>query len=430
MKKLLVVLLVLGLATPAMAASQWYWYGTSRMFLGYVDNSKEFNNPSASSFPYGGGDPSLDTSIRASGSVNGVSDSGLILNLADTTKIGAKVVASDTISAGAEISIYQVPADITFNAPGSGAVEKLSIDSVIVRVLYAQWKFGAGSLRVGQDYTPATFLLYSNEIGDMGWGSDEIMTVHSIPYISRRPQLKLTFGGFQVALIEHNTTVSYQTIRELTTYNAAAPASTDAIDDEDFTLPRIELAYQWNISPMISLRPIAGYQTYDAVQRSGSTEVSKTITSYHFGLGANLRFGAAYVNLAAASGQNPGNYGLFQPNASTTRFASINLTTGDVQDATFMSGMAVVGFTVNPTLKLEAGFGYLKTENKIAYGGLKLEQASMNYYVQAPITLAPGVMLTPEIGFLDMGDLENKTLNSKTKAGSAMWVAAQFRIDF
>ncbi len=76
---------------------------------------------------------------------------------------------------------------------------------MFTRLLYGTWNFGAGALTVGQDYTPATFLLYSNMSGDMGFGADEIMLTTAIPYISRRPQLKLTFGGFQVAVIEHNT---------------------------------------------------------------------------------------------------------------------------------------------------------------------------------------------------------------------------------
>jgi len=407
MKKLLVVLLVLGLAAPAMAASQWYWYGTARVFTGWVDNSKEF--PTSSS-PYNGGTPDLDTSIKSTTTDGGTqySDAGLVLNVADTTKIGAKVVASDAISAGVELSIFQMPTAVNIGG------EDLTGDGIIMRVLYGQYKFDSGTLRVGQDYTPASFLLYSNEIGDLGWGSDEIMTTHSIPYISRRPQIKLTFGGLQVAFIEHNTTPSYTALRGLT-----------GTDDEDFSLPRIELAYQWNISPMISLRPILGYQSYEAVRHTDTTDSSKSITSYLYGLGVNLRLGPAYINLAAAGAQNPGNYGLYQPNNTITKFAYWGA--GDLEDTTSMSGIAVVGMKVNPSLKVEAGFGYLKTEGK---PGTKVEQTSMNYYIQAPITLAPGVFLTPEIGMLDMGDLDYTDLNTKTDQGSSTWFAAQFRIDF
>jgi len=431
MKKLLVVLLVLGLATPAMAASQWYWYGTSRMFLGYVDESKEFS-PSTTS-PYSGGIPSLDQTIRSTGSETGLSDSGVVLNMTDTTKIGSKIVVSDEVSAGVELSVFEPPTAVTLTPPISGTTQNLTSDYLFVRVLYGQWKFGEGSLRVGQDYTPATFLLYSNEIGDLGWGSDEIMTVHSIPYISRRPQIKLTFGGFQFALIEHNKTVTYDAIRQLTNLN-------NPIDDEDFNIPRMEAAFQWNINPTISLRPILGFQTYDAVQRTTvggiDTETSKAVTSWLYGLGVNLRFGPAYVNLAGAGAVNPGNYGLYQPNQSVTRFASMNAT-GDIKDASSLSGMIAAGFVINPTIKVEAGFGYLKTESgeSVAYTFptqlyLKGEQASMNYYIQAPITLAPGVIITPEIGYLDMGDLEVKSVSFKEKQGNSMWVAAQFRIDF
>ncbi len=45
MKKLLVILLVLGLAAPAMAAD-WNFYASSRLILSWDDVSTEFYEPS------------------------------------------------------------------------------------------------------------------------------------------------------------------------------------------------------------------------------------------------------------------------------------------------------------------------------------------------------------------------------------------------
>jgi hypothetical protein len=52
----------------------------------------------------------------------------------------------------------------------------------------------------------------------------------------------------------------------------------------------------------------------------------------------------------------------------------------------------------------------------------------MLYYLQAPITVAKGVQIIPEIGMVDRGDLE---LDSEDiDQGTMTYVDVNFRIDF
>lgn len=416
MKKLLVVLLVLGLAAPAMAAPQWFWYGSGRLNVGYISNSQELRaqtgGQAVNTIP--GNDPSI---VPTGTQSNGKDDAGWVDMPTQAQRVGAKVVTSDAISG--QVEIRYIDADTNWRV-GSNVYPYRGL---YFRQIFGNWKFGEGSLRVGQDYTPATFLLYSNSIGDTAFDGDEVGVTGGIPYISSQPQVKLTMFGFQFAIMEANKSNSLDQIKTLT----GIPQGTSG--DIDYNLPRMELAYQWN-SPMVSLRPILGYQSYDAVTRSGSpvTETSKSITSYLYGLGANIRLGAAYINVTAAGNQNGANYGLWQTNTyQTNRGCIIN---GEVKDSTGVQGMLVAGFKINPMLTAEAGYAINKTEGyNIVTTTTKVENTWQQYYIQMPITAAPGVIFTPEFGVFDFG--ENKPQNgTATKLGTSTYFLVQARIDF
>jgi hypothetical protein len=411
MKKLLVVLLVLGLAAPAMAAPQWFWYGSGRLNVGYVNNSQELNagvgGQAVNSIP--GNDASIQPTNTDTG---GLDDSGIVAMPTQAMRVGAKAVTSDSISG--QVEIRYIDADTAWRLGGASG-QVYPYRGLYFRQIWGNWKFSQGSLRVGVDYTPATFLLYSNSIGDSAFSGDEVGVTGGIPYISSQPQIKVTIGGFQAAIMEANKSNNLALVKAIT------PA-----DDIDYNLPRIELAYQWN-SPMISLRPILGYQTFDAMDRSAAapyTETSKSITSYLYGLGANIRLGAGYINVTAAGNQNGAQYGLWQTNTSTTNRASI--VDGQVKDSTGIQAMLVGGFKINPMLTVEAGYAMNKTEKSTA---IKVENTWQQYYLQMPITAAPGVIFTPEFGVFDFGENKPAT-GTADKLGKSTYFLVQARIDF
>ena len=110
---------------------------------------------------------------------------------------------------------------------------------------------------------------------------------------------------------------------------------------------------------------------------------------------------------------------------------------GDVEDAQTIQGLAVAGFKFNPMLAIEAGFGYMYGKNTSAAGvgtlNADLKQTAMLYDIQAPIGLAPGVSITPEIGRLDLGDLETDIPGVSIPdqdLGTLTYYMAKFQIDF
>jgi hypothetical protein len=153
MKKVLAILAVIalvGVFAATSMASEWNFYGHSRVatFVRSYDEDAS-----------GTGDSESNTQWAQQGN----------------SRIGAKVKASDTIS-----GIFEY---------GTG---------VNLRLLYGTWNFGGGSLVVGQDYTPISQLLYSQVVD-----SDNGLVAQGAMYGGRVDQIKLKMAGFQLALIEN-----------------------------------------------------------------------------------------------------------------------------------------------------------------------------------------------------------------------------------
>ena len=233
------------------------------------------------------------------------------------------------------------------------------------------------------------------------------MLVSGLAYISRQPQIRLSFGTFDIALIQPND-----------------DADDLGLGDIDFTFPRIEAAYVFR-TPVFSIRPVVGFQTYEAeVQATGEDE---TITSYTLGLGATVNLGPAYIKATFSYVQNPGNYG--QVNIlvlDAAQRGAFNATADD--DAELMQGTFVVGAKINDMLSIEAGLGYGDIEQDVA-PGVKVEQTGFVYYLQTPITVAKGMTIIPEIGMVDRDDLE-VTGEADRDAGEMIYADISFKVDF
>ncbi|MBI5896101.1 MAG: hypothetical protein HZB24_08910 [Desulfobacterales bacterium] len=421
MKKLLVALLVLGLAAPAMAAEVGL-YGSFRTQVGYYDADEDFGYGTTASALNGPAmDPTIFPRLPAAGA-SGFDDQGTLLSLSHQSRFGAKAKVSDTLNAVLELGLRETNRSSTV-ATASAVNQSAQQEAVYLRLAYGTWNFGAGALTVGKDYTPGTFLLYNNMIGDIGDGGDAVFLITGLPYIGRQPQIKFTFGGLQFAFIEANTG----------SFTGQTPIPTGSTaTDVDFLLPRMEVAYQFN-SPMFSLRPVAGYQTYDVVTRTATEETDKSIDSYLLALGAQLRLGAFYANATGSYMINAGNYGqsnlVLVSHTAANALITAGLIGDDIEDSTLTMATLALGFKISPMLKVEVGASYNNVERDLSTT-LSASQTGYMYYGQMPITLAPGVTVIPEIGMMDRGDLEIDGAGVSEDEGTMTYFAANFRIDF
>jgi hypothetical protein len=337
MKKLMVLVAALALvAASAMtaAAADWNFYGSARVQTFYVDSDL------------------ADTTNYVQG-LNG------------NSRIGANVKVSDELSGRFEY--------------GTG---------VNVRLLYGEWNFGAGTLLVGQTYTPLN-LFYSNQVIN----ADNNLLPQGGVYSGRHGMIRLKFGGFEIAAIAPSTPA------------IAGLAGTET----DF--PAIEAAYLLKMDGF-SAKLAGGYQTYEI----GGFDVD----SYVVALGGKASFGAAYVGGNVYIGENAGTLMAVSVDgdlafSGADALPQYNAATNRIEDNDNIGFMLAAGFKATDMFAFEIGYGWAETD----VAGVEDEVAA--YYVQSTITLAPGVFLTPEIGMFD-GD--------ETGDDETLYYGAKWQINF
>ncbi len=355
------------------AAADWSFYGSARMETFSKDASKEVSSNSMAATH---------------------DDQDTTWDLQGNSRLGANVAAGDVTGR------FEFAVDDTAG--------------VTTRILWGEWNFGAGKLGVGQHYTPIT-ILYSNQVvgGDadlLGWGA---------AYDGRRPMVRLSIGGFELALIKPNSGV--ETIAAGSVFETVATTTqTDTLLgtvfstlgttaggnlNYDTSIPKIAAKYKFKTDTYF-VEAFAGYNTYDVKRED--TDVSYSVDSYIVGLGANANFGAFYVKGSIFTGENVGSYGLSGGETKASK-AEWNATNATFDDSETLMYMGVLGFKASDMLTFEVGYGAVSDEVDVAGGG-KEEDDRQAYYANAVITLAPGVFLVPEIGKFDYDD-------SKTNAG-------------
>ncbi len=392
MNKVLVALILLfGFVNQALA-SQWAWYGAVRTHAAHYKIDEKFL-----------GGPNIDKTIGA----YGFKDAGNFINLAGNSVLGARSHVTEHLYGHVELGLT--------NAALVEGNDQYDAESIYLRSMFGKYRIGSASFLFGKHYTPSTFLLYSTMTADLGDMGDACLLTTAIPYTGRRAQIKLNVAGFEAALVEH----AFINERKMTPI--------EDYDDADFSFPKIELAYQWN-SPVVSLRPIAGYQTY--IVENNLTVETQTITSLLYGLGVNLHLGNSRINLTAAMCTNPDQYGIKNVTTPYAGIGSVRLVDGNLEEARLLQSSFVINYKLSERVKFEGGYGYIKAEQKMA-ANTDWELESTIWYANLPIYFGPNMELTPEIGTLDRGRVkENGSHIEAGELGCMEWVSIRLAISF
>ncbi|MCU0560968.1 MAG: hypothetical protein MUD16_12350 [Desulfobacterales bacterium] len=372
MKKTLSVVAVLLLALPAMAAD-WSFYGSQRMSTFYVH--QDFGD----------------------GTVNGNDDDwGLNWNFQTNSRMGARVRA-DKVSGQIELALRAAN-------NGDGGDE-----GVTTRRAFGVWSFADGAaLKVGKDYSPVS-QLFSNQV----FNNDDDLE-GSGAFHGRRPAgLSLIIGGLEVALLNN----------PLKTSTGQFPADSDP----DYNLPKVEARYALKLDSF-TVTPFAGFNYFrisdtPATRAAGTLTGDADITSYVAGLNIKAIFGAFSATVEGTYGQNWSNANWKNGyNAVTASQATLKSTGGSTNDAdSFMLGI-VCGFKATDRLKFELGAAY-RSDDPNSPGSK--EDTFWQSYLQAVVTLAPGVYLVPEAGYQDF--MDNTAGNDE---GYTWYAGAKWQIDF
>jgi hypothetical protein len=316
--------IVIGLVTVftvSALAADWGFYGSARVATYQVDTD----------FPAGDTD-------------------NFTLSLQSNARIGANVTVNDALSGNFE-----------YGASGG---------NVNLRNLYGEWNFGAGKLLVGKTYTPMNWF-YSNQVFD----ADNDLNAQGFIYSGRKPMLRLTFGTFQIALVEPDT---------------------DDLGTGFFTetkIPTIQAGYSWT-HDFITLEAAGGYHSYELA--NGGTTYD--IDSHVLALGAKFQFGRAFFNTAVFAGQNVGNLIALSVNGDNAWDDGFAVISGNqVQDNDSMGYAMVAGFKFNERFTFEAGYGFVESD----IDGAPADDEAQAYYANVTVVMAPGVFFVPEIGRFD-----------------------------
>jgi hypothetical protein len=376
MKKITILIAAIALVcftVPAMAVD-WNFYGSARMKTFYISDNYQDDT---AAYTNSGNDKDAETQWDLQGN----------------SRLGADVKA-DHIRGRFEFGINE--------------------STVTARRIYGTWDFGAGKFKVGKDYTPISQFIsgqaFDEDLGLLGVGT---------VYGGRHGQLAVSFGGFEIALIEPATSNLDGT---------TAQGSTSASGDLDQVIPKIEAKYGMSFDAF-NFSVQGGYNYYKIQDVASATNPGDTndidVNSWTIGADAGFNFGPGYVKGAVSYGQNIGTAEWSLPgNRNQGGYAAWD---GDdsTKDVDTIMASLVAGMKVSDMLSFEGGFGWRqdKPDNNYPDGDNKSQPWAA--YVQAVIALAPGVYVIPEVGYYD----EDKTF-ADTDATKEFYLGAKWQIDF
>jgi hypothetical protein len=390
MKKLIAVFAVLLFVAPAFAAD-WAFYGSERVATWYNQQSFGNNNQAGQD-----------------------NDAGTQWYLQGNSRLGAKVKA-DKVSGQIELATTASTTD----SAGDGAVN--------TRRAYGTWKFSDNAfLKVGKDYSPTTDFI-SNQWYD---GDNDLLGNGN--FYGRRPQgLTLGVGDFEIAFLtpqQGNTGGIGSTTSGilLPTTAKALPTPTGATGDPDVYLPKFEASYKLKLGAGY-IQPFGGFQYYTVNSGAPSQSVQDKIDMYSYVVGVSTSW-----NIGAFSLGGQLSYGMNQGlsnwsggyNVSTNSFPVLKAGGDNIADVYTIQAMIVPALKFTDTLRFEAGIGY-RQDNWDGAPGYSQKDDNWVGYVQAMITLAPGVYLCPEVGYIDY--LDNRAGYSE---GYKAYAGAKWQIDF
>jgi hypothetical protein len=291
---------------------------------------------------------------------------GLVWTSSPYSRIGANIKVSDELTGRFEYDI----------AGGNARV----------RILWGEWNFGSGKLAVGQNWT-LTNIWGSNQLGNYEDGLGGYGEMGGF----RASQIRLTFGDFALALVETNT--------DFTDNSGIIGGSTTEVK-----MPAIQAKYVFK-GDAFNVSGVAAYSTFDA---DTTATTSDDVTAYLFGIGADMAVGGFTFYASVHGGNNIGNLQNDNATGGAADGAIAKITAaGVVVDNQTISYRLVANYAMNDMMSFEVGYGFAENEFDEANS---VSDKCQSYYVNMPIVVAPGVIITPEVGVYDQDeDLQDKT---------------------
>ena len=291
---------------------------------------------------------------------------------------------------------------------------------VATRHVYGKWNFGMGSFIVGQTSGAADNFI---AMGDAWWAA--VGDSGDFDGVGRAPGLQLEFpvGGGTLQIGAFN--------------NHAIDVPADLIPtgwagDVEHGLPRIEIGYAKTIGifdfAIVGDYQKLGYRGIDPTKHEYSVDVTSNAIAGVFGV--DLK--PVYLKAQIWTGKNLPEGAFAGGDDAAIDFSGdfTDLDNIKTYDTDYLGYGLKATFTVNDKAKVNAGYFHVEAEQGVE--AVTYNESSDVFYIQAPFTLAPGVLMCPEIARKSFGDSEVTSggTTSKTENGDETIYGIYWQIAF
>ncbi len=309
--------------------------------------------------------------------------------LADTTIYGSARVVTSWNSIPTTGTDHQSDFDLRLqpnsrlgfnfaNGDISGKVEYGATPNL--RLLYGTYKFGAGKVTVGQDHNSYYFTSAQTSI------DDNVNNNFGALWDGRVPQIRVNLNnGLYFAAIQP----------------AVGPATASA----KITIPKLNVGYAGKAGTVGFGAGVVG-QTYK------NQAINEDILSYMGYANATVGAGPMTIKANLGYGQNTGDMGFTSNVANSNKYVAASK-----KDTTTLEGYVQLTVKASDVLGLNAGVGYAINSND----SYTKDDTRMLVFVNAPITVAKGFSITPEVAMIDELDMQSGAKGAKTYYAGAKW---------
>ena len=289
----------------------------------------------------------------------------------------------------------------------------VNIPNASLRFIYGVWKFSDDwKLRIGQDNTPILYGL-SNQV----FNNDQNLYQLGNAWGGRKGQIAIEGRGFKFAAITPVTRVG------------VSPASNVKSVNVRTYWPKIEASYLFHFDDGKSVHFFGGVEDsfFDAVLNDGTIRNGR-LTALVFGAGGAMNIDPGYINAQVSwyrDGAAAGWLGSALQGDATVTVTPVIGRNGRPQNVDSLMAMLAIGYVQTERVRFETGIGYLRNKGK---GENKFTNNYYAVYLQSLLTLAPGVFLVPEIGYIDFGKVTGT--GPDRGLGELWYLGAKWQINF
>lgn len=270
--------------------------------------------------------------------------------------------------------------------------------AVNTRLFYGTWNFGAGKLTAGVDYN--SYYLGSAQVH----GDDNAFNGYGALWDTRQAQLRVNMNnGLYFAAIQ-------PTGNESVTATSATGGWTNFemknAPDGRMYLPKLNVGYAGKAGTI-------GYNV-GVVGQTYKSKLDKQVTSVLGYVQGTAGFGATTLQGSLSASQNAAEMGF------AGRTQTVTMVGTSLKNVIGFEGYLQASQKISDTLSANIGIGYVTDKSDVS--GAKNDN-KMALFINAPVTLAKNVSVTPEISYYDqLNNAAGKSQNVKDYAIGAKWM--------